>query len=117
MTIRLADLEPQFLQHETRMEDGVERRYNRHVETLADASSLFFLCPACFAKNGGAVGTHGIIVTFAGRGVPDDEGSHNSKGKPSRWNVSGTGLADLTLTPSIDVGCWHAYITNGEATL
>jgi len=110
--MRLLNLEPRFLVHEER--DG--RHINRKVDTLAEATGMFFLCPGCFAKNEGPIGTHGIIVTFAGRGVPDHLGSHGNSGQPSRWTVSGTGFHDLSTQPSIDVGCWHAYITNGEAT-
>jgi hypothetical protein len=31
--------------------------------------------------------------------------------------MDGTGLSDLTLSPSVDVGepsCWHGFIRNGE---
>lgn len=86
--------------------------------TLAEADQLDFLCPACFAKNGGAEGTHHVMVTFADRGVPDDAGSRGTEG-PTRWHASGTGLADLVLTPSIQLdassppeqGChWHGWV-------
>ena len=89
------------------------------VKTLAEADHIDFLCPACFAKNGGAKGTHCVMVTFAGRNVSDDAGSGDSDGKPSRWNVSGTSLDDLVLTPSIlldakrkaEDGChWHGFV-------
>lgn len=107
--MKLTDLEPQFLRHEA---GGI----NHHVDTLDRATGLFLLCPACFAKNQGPIGTHGLIVTFADHGVPDDLGSHNRKGEPSRWTVTGTGYADLSTQPSIDVGCWHGHITNGDIT-
>lgn len=64
---------------------------------------------------------HGCVVVFAGRGAPDDFGPH-SRGNPSehpRWTVAGSGLDDLTTTPSISMGdpeCWHGYITTGEIT-
>ena len=77
-------------------------RYEYHnVEALTEADHIMFLCPACFAKNGGAVGTHSVMVTFAGRSVPDVAGTRDADGNPSRWNVSGTSLDDLVLTPSI----------------
>lgn len=92
------------------------------VETVAEADHLMFLCPLCFAKNGGSVGTHSVMVTFAGRNVPDDAGSRGTNG-PTRWNVAGTNLDDLTLTPSIllneslppEQGChWHGFVgSNG----
>ena len=134
--MRLAELNPVFIRYETRVEtwdviDGDHetwrergcptkpftgpRQYMPFADGLADAQGIRFLCPACFAKNGGARGTHAIDVTFAGRDARDDQGSHNRKGEPSRWIVSGASFDDLTLSPSIDVGCWHGYITNGDA--
>lgn len=93
------------------------------VTTLAEADGIMFLCPACFAKNGGAVGTHSVLVTFANRNVPDDAGSRSADGKPTRWAASGTNLDDLVLTPSIlldasqkpEDGChWHGFVgSNG----
>lgn len=89
------------------------------VAALAEADHIMFLCPLCFAKNGGAVGTHSVMVTFAGRNVPDEAGSRGADGKPTRWTVSGTGLDDLVLTPSIalnqssppEQGChWHGFV-------
>ena len=111
--MRLTELEPRFIRHETR--DGGE--FSVPVDTLADAQSVEFLCPVCFAKNGGAVGTHLVIVTFAGRGSADHQGSQSRNGGPSRWTVSGTGFDDLTTTPSVDTtpGCtWHGFITSGQ---
>jgi hypothetical protein len=109
--IKLADLEPEFIRHEER--DG--RVYSRHVTTVAEAHGVQFLCPACFEKNGGPVGTHLVWVTFRDRAVADHLGSQSSKGGPSRWTVSGDALESLTLQPSIDCGCWHGYVTNGVA--
>jgi len=130
--MRLIDLEPQFVRFETRIEkwtrvlgdpatwkpgdptEEVEgpRVYHVYVDTLAEAQGVRFLCPGCFAKNNGPVGTHCCIVWFAGRGVPDD-----ADPKPGRWQVSGTGYHDLSTTPSILIpGDWHGYITNGNVT-
>lgn len=99
-------------------------RYQFHpVQTVAEADEVSFLCPLCFARNGGARGTHHVMVTFAGRDVPEDAGTRDSTGKPSRWNVGGSCLDDLVLTPSIlldagrspDRGChWHGFVgSNG----
>jgi hypothetical protein len=86
-----------------------ERHYP--VDSLAEASSITFKCPKC--------GGHRVSVTFAGRGVPDHLGSQNDQGQPSRWDATGTWLADLTLRPSIwlnGAGCgWHGFVTNGDA--
>ena len=110
--MKLTDLEPKFYRYKT--EDG--HKYLTPVE-LSEAQCVIFLCPVCFAKNGGAVGTHGIEVSFRDRGVQDDEGSHNKEGKPTRWAVSGTSSENLTLDPSILIedGCaWHGHVVNGE---
>lgn len=90
------------------------------VATLAEADHLMFLCPLCFGKNGGAIGTHSVMVTFAGRVVPDDAGSRSADGKPTRWTVvSGSSIDDLVLSPSIllnsssppEQGChWHGFV-------
>lgn len=99
-------------------------RYEFHpVGSVAEADEVHFLCPLCFAKNGGSKGTHHVGVTFANRNVPEDVGSRDSSGKPSRWNASGNTIDDLVLTPSIqldagrapDKGChWHGFVgSNG----
>lgn len=89
------------------------------VETVAEADHVNFLCPLCFEKNGGPAGTHKVMVTLAGREVPEEAGSRDSTGKPSRWSASGTGIDDLVLTPSIALdagrpegaGChWHGFV-------
>lgn len=95
-------------------------RYEFHnVDTVTEADQVSFLCPLCFANNKGDVGTHGVMVTFAGRNVPDCAGSRNADGKPTRWEASGTNINDLVLTPSIllnasqspEQGChWHGFV-------
>jgi len=116
--MRLIDLEPQFMRYVS-----TDHEYLHYVDTLAEAQGVKFLCPSCFVRNKGAIGTHGIEVSFTGRGVQDHQGSHNREGKPSRWNASGSSYADLTLTPSVLIdeakpACdgWHGHITNGEIT-
>lgn len=137
--MRLSELEPQFVRYETRIEEQdfvqgdpatwrergspTEKRtvpvqHEIHVNNLVEAQGIWFLCPECLVKNNGPVGTHMCDVTFEGRGATPDQGSHDPDGKPVRWNVSGTGFGDLTLTPSIQVYCrpdggWHGYITGG----
>jgi hypothetical protein len=115
--MKLVQLEPQFVQY---FRDEVAH-FLRHVPDLVQAQGIQFLCPSCFIRNNGAVGTHLIEVSFAGRNVRDDEGSHKRDGQPSRWNCSGSGYGDLTLTPSVLIdpakpACdgWHGFVTNGE---
>lgn len=86
------------------------------VPTVAEAQYVQFLCPACYRKNNGPVGTHMVGVGFSDRGLLDHQGSRNSAGEPSRWAVSGDRLDNLTLSPSIDCKCWHGFVTNGEVT-
>lgn len=104
--IPLSKLEPEFMRVVSL------GRYD-HPEKMADAQGVWFLCPVCFTNNDGPVGTHMVLIWFKGRGAPPEE-------TPTpRWEVSGTGLADLTIKPSIHTqgGCgWHGFITNGVAT-
>lgn len=100
---RLADLDPQFLRHAGQTLVDVP---------FGEAQSVWFECPVCREGRG-----HHVLVSFAGRGLADDQGSQNRKGEPSRWNVTGTGIDDLTLHPSVDCtpGCpWHGWVRNGE---
>jgi hypothetical protein len=141
--IKLAELNPQFVRWEDQPYTGdmvaaafdtdteagwqawlaagqpTERRTEMRekqieVSTLAEAQGLRMTCPVCR--------DHGLAPAFAGRGVRDHQGSHDRNGKPSRWQVSGTGYHDLTLIPSVDLtgprspNCWHGWIKNGEVT-
>ena len=122
MTARLTDpwFEAEFY-GDVKPEGGFTRR----GPDLVGSQGLMLWCPCGFGKvayplDGGR--PHMILVPFrnpSGAPVaPDAHGPHNG-GKPVRWLVSGTGLADLTITPSVAVGkpeCWHGFITNGEVT-
>lgn len=128
--MRLLDLNPRFVRYYEKVEtyeviDGPEETWRErgfptkmktgprecqpYADTLVEAQGIVFVCPACVNTNG-----HRINVTFKGRDVPEHLGTHGSDGKPSRWEVTGTTFEDLTLSPSVDVGCWHGYVTNGE---
>ena len=139
--MRLVDLEPNFIRYKREIHRGkfvrdgadplnyteadLEERDHEvnlrvYVDRLEDAQGVQFLCPVCFRDNGGPVGTHMVEVTFAGRGVADEDGMHNDKGAPVRWQVTGSGFADLTTKPSVLLlgGCnWHGFITNGEVSI
>lgn len=102
---RLADLDPEFLRHEDRMLVNVE---------FEQAQSVWFRCPTCIGNR-----SHHVLVSFADRGLVDDQGSQNRDGKPSRWRASGTGVDDLTLHPSINCtpSCpWHGWVKSGVVT-
>ena len=109
LKIKLVDLEPQFLRVKTPGKEYI------HADALLQAQGVRFLCPVCYTKNNGPVGTHQVLCWFAGTGVPDSEFP-----KPGRWKVTGTGFEDLTLHPSVHLsgpGCgWHGWIKNGEVT-
>lgn len=115
--MRLTDLEPQFMK---RLSDN-EFLY---VDSIAEADILKFLCPVCWKKNGGPIGTHAVICPNPG--VP-----LTTLPNMGRWNLVGTGFHDLTLqagSSSILIKAteaekaqgiaehWHGFIRNGEVT-
>ena len=89
---------------------------------IEGAQGLFLWCPCSYGHDERA---HGLIIPFANpRNAPQLPLNHgpyarNDPTRRVRWTMSGTGLQDLTLVPSVDVGtppCWHGHITNGEIT-
>lgn len=112
----LTELKARFLRYEERS-DGV---HYVTVDWLVEAQGLYLLCPKCFEKLGGPVGTHSIICWSETAGTP----SYASPG-PGRWRMVGYDLSDLSLmeepgrSRSIALtgsGCgWHGYVTNGYA--
>lgn len=129
--MRLVNLEPEWVFDFNLQTRGMRRADDVHDRVYAgvnptdpswpplaeldvkNAQGVMFLCPVCFAKNGGPVGTESVLCWFRDRGVPDD-----AVPGPGRWTVSGTSFADLTLSPSINVdkGHWHGWIASGEVT-
>lgn len=102
----LVDLEPEWLQ---RVDDNKWLR----VDQIEQADGVVFLCPSCFVQNGGPVGTHSVIC-WAPQ-VPQ-----TTHPRPGRWELLGTGFADLTLragSSSVQLhgGCAaHFFIRTGE---
>lgn len=91
---------------------------HRRQGALEGADGIFLWCPCAYPDDQRA---HGLIISFANpQGAPpapNDAGSCDRDGVPKRWTMTGTGLKDLTLSPSVDVGnpsCWHGFIVNGE---
>ena len=121
LTMKITELEATFVRHEYRDDDSGRRAWVIYVDTIEEAQGVQFLCPLCWIKNNGRIGTHRIRCWSRLRGVPDDVVP-----KPGRWKLEGTGLDDLTLNgesgKSRSVlltgdGCkWHGYITNGLVT-
>lgn len=115
--MKLADLDPVFISYLER--DG--HTYLPNEKSLSEAMGIMFLCPICFAANGGPVGTHQVICWSAARGAPE-----HAQPRPGRWTIDGTGFDDLTLNGeplgqarSVQVisACQaHFHITNGEVT-
>jgi hypothetical protein len=104
--MRLTELKPQFLKRE-------DSHHFALVDSFAQADGVEFLCPRCFRDNGGAVGTHAIICWSPS--VPQD-----TYPRPGRWEMRGTGVADLTLhagssSVMLTTGCRaHFFVRDGE---
>lgn len=115
--MKLTELEPQFLRYEA-MHCGVSYH---EVDTIVEAQGIVFLCPTCFEKNSGPVGTHMVLCWSRSRGVPD-----NATPGPGRWKLDGTDYNDLSLNADppgeqrsvqFQIGCnAHFHVTNGEIT-
>ena len=107
--------------------------------TFAEAQGLWLWCPCGFGaldKYGKELfpldltlnlgRPHGLEIPFAnppsGVQLPAGHGPLGRDGVTHpRWTVvSGSGLHDLTISPSIAVGenpeCWHGFIRAGEIT-
>ncbi len=118
MIARLTDpwFEAEFYSHAT----GTSHR--RQGLSIEGAQGLFLFCPCRYGQTEHA---HCLIIPFANPRnappVPADHGPTSRDGSyRPRWTMTGTGLGDLTLTPSVDVGslpaCWHGFITAGVVT-
>lgn len=102
---RLTDLDPEWVA-DYDPGDGSHRR--DAALTVETAQGILFECPLC--------GHHSVLAWFRDRGVPDD-----AEPGPGRWTPSGSGFADLSLAPSInldvepDAACkWHGWVLNGD---
>lgn len=104
--MKLADLEGRFLER-------VDDHAFQDVGTIDEADGIIFLCPKCFAANGGPVGTHAVIC-WRPR-VPQ-----TTSPTPGRWEFKGSAMDDLTLVAGsssvlLKGGCnAHFFVRNGE---
>ncbi len=100
--------------------------HRRQGGRIEGAQGVVLYCPCAYGRDEGA---HGLMIPFANPRnapqCPDGHGPVARKARPEdpdvhpRWTMQGSGLHDLTITPSVDVGspsCWHGFITNGEVT-
>lgn len=99
-----------------------ESKSYRYLDGIEGAQGLFLWCPCGYGKaefplDGGR--PHGLLLPFRnprGAPVPPDSFNRQQDGRTPRWEMSGSGLHDLTLQPSVATGkpeCWHGYITAG----
>lgn len=108
-----------------------ERSCRRQDNQLDGAQGVMFQCPKCAEGKPpgepdgvGFAGAHYIRVCFSNPlNAPVAPAEFD---KNPRWQMSGAGLDDLTLAPSINLdvpdekgevhGCrWHGFVTNGDA--
>lgn len=107
--MRLVDLKPSFLIH-------VDELLYKRTDNFFEADGLTFLCPKCFIKNNGEIGTHSMICWTP-------KISQTTSPNPGRWNFEGTSYEDLSLIAgsssiAITGGCQaHFFIKKGEVIL
>lgn len=108
--MRLLDLEPQFLRI------AEPNKLYHHVDSIAEADGMLFLCPKCFVTNAGPVGAHSVVCWRP-------HVSQTELPVPGRWEFEGTGLHDLTLVAGsssvlITGGCnAHFFVRGGEIVM
>lgn len=107
--MKLTDLEAKFIRR------GDSPGAFRIDDSISGAEGVFFLCPVCFANNGNSnIGVHSVICWSPAVPLDIEPG-------PGRWELIGTGVADLTLkagSSSVHLtgaGCGaHFFIRSGE---
>src|SRR6267142_3438022 len=120
--MRLTSLQPQWVNYESASyvdrftdlhthveydQEEVAEGYHDQLEEFAKADGVMFLCPVCFVKNGGPVGTESVLCWFANKPyIPA-----SAIPGPGRWTASGSSFDDLSLSPSVNVsnGHWHGF--------
>lgn len=131
MNVKLSD--PWFAAEFYGEINEADQSHRQQGERIEGAQGLFLWCPCGYGKpefplDGGR--PHGVIIPFKNpRNAPPVPANHGpqSANDPAaarpRWTMAGTGLHDLTLSPSVQVGspaqgtgCWHGFVTNGQVT-
>ena len=100
---KLTDLDATFV----RWDGSLEGNFFEQLQ-IEGATGVLFYCPKC--------NNHSVLIWD--KSVPSSVGAYID-----RWTMSGTGLTDLTLNPSVNLenanhsGCgWHGWVKNGEAS-
>ena len=110
----LVELEAEFVRLET---PGIGGSYWRDAK-FNEADGVRFLCPVCFEKNRGRVGTHMVLCWRPQVPLVGTDGRAIAPG-PGRWEFQGTGISDLTLVAGSSSilllgGCnAHFFVRNG----
>lgn len=113
---KLRDLDASFVKITKRSKDGHVMQYKEVGDKLKRADGIKYLCPVCFWKNGGKVGTESCLHWFT------DKVADGAYPGPGRWNPVGTSIDDVTFGPpgSYSVrltGHWHGYIEHGTVRI
>ncbi len=89
------------------------------VDGSARRVGVKLLCPHCQVVEGAPT----IAVLFANPpdGGPAAPAGSNLPGENGgrRWQLSGSALDDMSLSPSVDCGScghWHGFVSHGQAT-
>ena len=115
--MRLTELEPRLMGRPYIDREG-RQSWRTDALSIAYAAGIQFLCPICFEKNGGPVGTH-TVVCWDGSVPPVFVPT------PGRWDRQGDSFENLTLVGAgeksdsvlltTEGGCKaHFFVRNGE---
>lgn len=108
--LTLVELEGHFLKI---VDDG---KLWKNDVPMAEADGVMFLCPTCYRKNGGDIGTHVVVCWRPHVPLTQSPG-------PGRWEFLGSGVENLTLkagSSSVHLkgGCEaHFYVRDGKIDL
>jgi hypothetical protein len=115
--------------------DVARRTYTRQGDAIEGAQGVLFQCPLCSVGKPpgepdgvGFAGAHRVLVFFSNpRSAPVAPAEFDDN---PRWQMEGTSLDDLALSPSINLdvpwkddkgvehqsACkWHGFVKNGDA--